>query len=207
MRSVVVLLALSIIVVGHARASDERDEGLSVELWDALGTVLPERWTAKLRGWNSWGDIVVFETPLTQENERLGVQRLYTCSGKPRWRCVVSEELHVEANGMRHRMRVEKVPRELILKVADYVYSPCFYAQRKQLGEAARAARWHRVDQPIYFLMGIGGNMFSVATGGGSTSVSYRFEVDSETASDCGFKLRSVGAAIVQPNRPLKNAA
>jgi hypothetical protein len=201
MRRLITIVALTGLIAAPVFAETETDAGIPQELWDALATVLPQRWTAELRSLREDG--ALFAGPLTKESERISVQRLYRCDTKRiRWACAAQEEeIHLDANGMRHRIQAPKLDRELVLKIADYMYSPCFEAQREQLGKKGRAP-WGHYKRPIYFIAPIEKRVFSVGAGGGYSGVTFRIEAATlNTADSCGFRLLGVGGWIVmRPN-------
>ena len=151
-----------LVATGVSPAALEADSEIPNGLWEALERVGPDRKTANVR-WIQ-DDLAEVEGPIDHtSDDRLRLQSVYECvASLIRWTCRHKrQDIHIETHGKQHQIEGRDVSQADVMRITEYVYSPCFVDQYKAADRRANDP-WRSYGLPISMIIGRGGGAFSV---------------------------------------------
>ncbi len=190
MRALIVFcLALSISSQTFAASNELPDD-----IWEGVKRFITNRKDAILV-W-SFSDLAEVDGPAVTISARLWSVPVYECVGtRVGWFCQPKrDDLHIDANGKRHRFQAANVDHADVVRIADFVYSPCFDEQWRALGSPNP---WRTYGNPITGMSKLPSGDFAVSGRGRSSSISFVIREALPSDNGCGFQLIRVGGLII----------
>jgi hypothetical protein len=103
------------------------------------------------------------------------------------------QDLHIEANGKQHRIRVENVDYPDVVRIADYVYSPCFVEHWRGLGSPNP---WRTYGNPISSIRKLPDGDFVASARGTASAIDFVIRPALRSDQGCDFQLIRVTGII-----------
>jgi hypothetical protein len=183
MRALIILCA---ILLTSTQTWAAVDDDLPDAIWEGVKRFIPDRKHAVLV-WRT-PDRAEVDGPVAPVSERLSSWPVYECVKTfVGWMCQYNRhDLHIEANGKQHRIRPENVDNADVVRIADYLYSPCFAKQWQGLGSPNR---WRTYGNPMSSIRQLPNGDFVVSAPATARGMTFLIRAATSSADGCEFQL------------------
>jgi len=188
------LIIFSAILLTSAQTRAGIDDELPDAIWEGVKRFIPDRKDASLV-WRTL-DRAEADGPVAAVSARLSSWPVYECvKTLVGWMCQYRhQDLHIEANGKQHRIRVENVDYADVVRIADYVYSPCFVEQWRGLDSRTM---WGAYGNPISSIRKLTDGDFVASARGNSSAIGFVIRPALRSGQSCDFQLTRVTGSTV----------